>query len=102
MSHRRHGVFHLRPGVTFHNGKPFTADDIVKEIALLKQPEDARLILSRRKSVTLPAARACDPLTVEIDTQAARSDPALPNACRSLMVIDPDRWLAVGVDKFHA
>lgn len=37
----REWTFHLREGVTFHNGKPFTAEDVKKTIEAIKDPARA-------------------------------------------------------------
>ena len=56
--------FHLRRGVTFHDGTPFTADDVVFSI------ERARLPSSNFKVFATPIgkARRVDEFTVEVET----------------------------------
>jgi peptide/nickel transport system substrate-binding protein len=56
--------FHLRHGVTFHDGTPFTADDVVFSI------ERAQLPSSNFKTFATPVgkARRIDDFTVEIET----------------------------------
>ncbi|MDX2224956.1 MAG: ABC transporter substrate-binding protein [Rhodospirillaceae bacterium] len=89
--------FMLRPGVTFHNGKPFTAQDVVDVLALLKRPEMARyLIAAELQSVR--GARAIDPMTVEIET--AEPDAILPNRLAVMMIVDVAAWDGAGVDAF--
>jgi peptide/nickel transport system substrate-binding protein len=58
--------FRLRQGVTFHDGTPFGADDVVFSI------ERAQLPSSNFKTFATPigSARAVDPYTVEIETPA--------------------------------
>ena len=73
--------FHLRPGVTFHNGDPFTADDVVFTWARLNTPGANRGPLS-----AVTAMRAVDPMTVEIET--AKPFPVLLNALLGMGIMD--------------
>jgi peptide/nickel transport system substrate-binding protein len=55
-------TFHLREGVTFHDGSPFTADDVVATYTTILNPDvpaAARSVLDMVESV-----EATDPLTV--------------------------------------
>ncbi|HKO66788.1 MAG TPA: ABC transporter substrate-binding protein, partial [Burkholderiaceae bacterium] len=65
--------FKLRPDVKFHNGAPFTADDVVFSIerALAKTSQRA----SQLRGIT--AVRKVDPLT--IDVQLSAPDAVLPD-----------------------
>ena len=65
--------FHLRPGVHFHDGGAFTADDVVFSWARLNTPGANRGAMGE-----VSAIRAPDPATVEIET--ARPFPILLNA----------------------
>lgn len=65
--------FLLRPGVRFHNGDPFTADDVLFTWTRLNNPGANRGPLS-----AVSAMRAPDPLTIEIET--AKPFPVLRNA----------------------
>ncbi len=73
--------FHLRPGVRFHNGDPFTAADVLFTWARLNTPGANRGPLS-----AIVAMRAPDPLTVEIET--ARPFPVLLNALLGMGIMD--------------
>jgi peptide/nickel transport system substrate-binding protein len=63
--------FHLRPNVRFHDGRPFTADDVVFSIERTKRQGSD--LLSRVASIA--GARKIDDRTVEIDTTVP--DPTL-------------------------
>jgi peptide/nickel transport system substrate-binding protein len=65
--------FHLRPGVRFHDGSPFTADDAVFSIErALAPPSQRQFVL---EGVT--AVRKVDPLTIDI--LLAQPDAVLPH-----------------------
>ena len=73
--------FKLRPKVRFHDGSPFTADDVVFTVRRALDP------LSAQKS-TLPevtGARKVDDLTVEILT--AKPTPVLPRTLTNLRIM---------------
>src|SRR4051812_18195898 len=73
--------FRLRPGVRFHDGTPFTADDVVFSVERVISP------LSAQK-VTLPnvtGARKMDDLTVDLLTSQAT--PLLPVASTNFRIM---------------
>jgi peptide/nickel transport system substrate-binding protein len=55
-------TFHLRPGVTFHDGSPFTADDVVFSYRRIIDEQLANV----DKFSAVTDVRAVDPLTVAI------------------------------------
>ena len=64
--------FHLRPGVTFHEGQKFTADDVVFTVGRgLAETAD-----TRQELTSIKEAMRVDDLTVDIITKAP--DPILP------------------------
>jgi peptide/nickel transport system substrate-binding protein len=90
-------VFKLRPNVVYHNGKSFTAQDVVDLLALIKQPDMARfLIPAELRGVA--GGRVIDDLTVEIET--IEPDAILPNRLATLMIIDPTLWAEMGIDTY--
>jgi len=77
--------FKLRADVTFHDGSPFTADDVVYSVERIRtflQPSGGgfRSYLSAIKSVSAP-----DPLTIVIETDG--SVPNLPLAFSSIFIM---------------
>ncbi len=66
-------VFHLRPGVQFHDGKPLTAEDVAWSI---RSMYDGTLLTSKAGSFAdIRAVEVRDPLTVVVRTRAP--DPSL-------------------------
>jgi peptide/nickel transport system substrate-binding protein len=90
-------VFTLRPDVTFHNGKRFTAADVVKVVEILQAPDGARYLIAGEVQ-NIAGARARDDTTVEFTTRAP--DPILPKRLSVVMMVDPDAWAAAGPDGF--
>ena len=73
--------FWLRPGVTFHEGQPFAADDVVFSITRAQQPTSNYAIYVD----TIERVVAVEPLVVDVVTRVA--DPILPNKIASLMIM---------------
>jgi peptide/nickel transport system substrate-binding protein len=64
-------TFKLRPGVTFNNGSPMTADDVVYTFQQLSNPTNASNALSAFVGVLTPAGiKAVDPTTVQFTLEA--------------------------------
>ena len=58
-------TFKLRPGVTFHNGQPMTADDVVYTLQQLSDPKNASNALSAFAGVLTPSGvKKVDSMTV--------------------------------------
>ncbi|MFZ1479425.1 MAG: ABC transporter substrate-binding protein [Paracoccaceae bacterium] len=85
-------VFHLKPGVTFHNGKPFNAATVVKFLEMFRASESSYMIDA------VESAEAVDDLTVKLVMKSP--DPnLLYNLSSSFMTIpDPDRVTELGED----
>ncbi|MFC6673632.1 ABC transporter substrate-binding protein [Marinobacterium aestuariivivens] len=76
--------FHLRDGVTFHNGNPFDADDVV---ASIKRVLDAPIKVN---VPTVVDARRVDDLTVDI--VLSKPDPLLLNYLTNVYLFD-NEWM---------
>jgi peptide/nickel transport system substrate-binding protein len=56
----------LRPGVTFHNGKPVTADDVLFSLARIIDPKDPKTGAASISYIDLERSRKLDRRTVRI------------------------------------
>jgi peptide/nickel transport system substrate-binding protein len=64
-------TFNLRPGVTFHNGQPMTADDVVYSWTQYSDPKNASSALSAIGGVLLPTGvKKVDSMTVAFHLEA--------------------------------
>jgi peptide/nickel transport system substrate-binding protein len=72
--------FHLRPGVRFHEGQAFTADDVKFSIERAKPGSQFRAFLAHITEV-----KVIDPMTVEVTT--SEFDPLLPSKLTVLNVM---------------
>ena len=85
--------FKLRPGVVFHDGTPFTADDAVFSVERAMGPTSQRSF--QLKGVK--AARAIDPLTLELTLEAP--DAVLPEKLFMLAMMSRAWSTKNGVEK---
>ena len=88
-------VFRLRRGVTFHNGAPLTASDVV--FSLKRAREDSGSSL-RANFVQIESIEAVDGLTVRITSR--RPFPLLLYKLVSVFVVPMDAFTAMGPGKF--
>jgi peptide/nickel transport system substrate-binding protein len=73
--------FHLRPGVRWQDGSPFTAEDVVFTLKRIQSPNSSmRALMSPVKE-----ARRLDDLTVEFETLVP--DPILPQEQTNLLIM---------------
>jgi peptide/nickel transport system substrate-binding protein len=89
--------FHLRPGVVFSNGAPFTADAVVNAVEYLVSDAANREGMKRELTV-LKAARAINDLTVEI--VSTEPVPFFPRYVTALPLVEPTLWRTLGRDGF--
>lgn len=59
-------IFHLRQGVTFHNGDDFTADDVVYSINRVLHVNKAAASILKNVDITLESTKIVDPYTVSV------------------------------------
>ena len=78
--------FHLRDGVTFHNGNPFTADDVVASI--LRASHDDSPVKSNLPGVA--TVEKVDDLTV--DLVLSGTDPIVLNYLTNIYILDKE-WM---------
>ena len=77
-------TYNLRPGVTWHDGQPFTADDVVSTFTLIHRPGGASQYAQWLTDMT--AVTAKDPTTVEVtyrEASGVRSSPCHPDPAQA-------------------
>lgn len=79
--------FHLREGVTFHNGDPFNADAVVHSIAMAIDPEFDVWFRYGTGGVLGPA-ETVDEYTVDVTTEVEA--PLLPNLLTVVDMVSPN------------
>jgi len=89
--------FYLREGVTFHNGEPFDAEDVVYSINRLVDPKEA--LQAAWFIGTVESAEAVEPYVVDLHTYAM--DPILPATLTQAGYIVPSETVStLGWDEF--
>src|SRR3982075_3176554 len=88
-------IFKLRPGVTFHDGSPFTADAVVWNVEkVLKQDapqfDPSQVGVTASRMPTLASATKIDDMTVELITK--EPDSFLPLNLTNLFMASPAAW----------
>lgn len=88
----------LRQGVTFHNGEPFTADDVIKTWEVFTSKESTALYKANLGRVTELTARGDYELHMKFDSPF----PEIPRIIAStFMVLPGDYFASVGMDGFN-
>jgi ABC-type transport system substrate-binding protein len=90
-------TFKLRPGVKFHDGSDFNAESVVWNLRKVLDKEaphfdPSQVGVTVSRMPTLKAARAVDPLTVELTT--SEPDSFLPINLTNLFMSSPAHWAA--------
>jgi len=86
-------IFHLRDGVTFSNGRPMTADDVVGSIKRIVAPKGGSWWASQMGSVK--SVTSSDPKTVTIELNEPFT-PLLASLAASMTAIIPMKELTAG------
>jgi peptide/nickel transport system substrate-binding protein len=91
--------FKLRPGVRFHNGNPFTADDVVFTLQRLPNVPNAP---SSFAAYSRPIVRMeiVDPLTLRLHTAAPY--PLMPLDMTNVRIIDAETHANVTTEEFNS
>ncbi len=86
-------VVTLKPGITFSNGEPLSADAVVVSYMFPKSPE-ARTLITAAEVQNIASVRAIDKLTVEFKT--TNPDPAFTRRMAIIPIVPPAYWKKVG------
>ncbi len=88
---------HLRPNVVYSNGRPFTAEAVVKTIDYLQSDAARRFVISG-ETRKIKSIRAADDLTLEVETTAP--DVLLPRRFGTILMPDPWLYEELGPEEF--
>ena len=89
-------TFHLRDGVTFHDGEPLTADAVVASIEAAKDHAGASFIW-----LPLDTVSAVDPLTVEMKLTYAAPMDLVASSLYGAWIVSPKALAAVAADETY-
>lgn len=87
----------LRPNVRYSNGRPFTAEAVVKTIHYLQSDAAGRYVISA-ETRTIKSIRAIDDLTLEVETFVP--DVLLPRRFSTIPMPEPWLYEDLGPDEF--
>lgn len=66
-------TFKLREGVTFHDGAPFSADDVVATFTRMINPPEGVVIPAKNALAMIQSVEAVDPMTVQFTLSSPRA-----------------------------
>jgi peptide/nickel transport system substrate-binding protein len=94
-------TFHLRRGVTFHDGSGFDSASVVWNLDKLKRRDAPQYDVAQSTQAAtwtgvIASYRAVDPYTVAIETK--QPDANLPYEMSSIFMSSPKRWQELGGD----
>lgn len=89
--------FQLRPDVQFHNGLPFTADNVVEQLTFLSAAESLSYQIAS-EAVTIASVRKLGPRTVEVTTK--NPDPILHRRLSLIKMFPMQVWRDIGRTAF--
>lgn len=94
-------TFHLRQGVTFHDGSAFSADSVVWNLDKLMnrqspQYDQGQSTQAATWTAVIARYQVIDPLTVSIETKIP--DANVPYEMSSIFMSSPARWEEMGKD----
>ena len=94
----------LRPGITFHDGRPLTADDVIYTYQQITNPKDPLIGAASLAVVDVAGMRKLDDLTVRIPCHRPFASLDELNACYNFFIVpvgfDPKRPIGTGAFKF--
>ena len=89
MQRARRGLFHLHQGVTFHDGTPFTSQDVIYTLQRVVDPAVGSPIAATFDIIDVDKLEAPDDYTVVIPLKTIHSDfPLLLTTWRMRMIPD--------------
>jgi len=89
--------FSLREDVVFSNGRPLTAEDIIRSLEYL-QTSHGQTTSTARDLGVVTSASAVDKYTLSVRTH--KPSAILPRILAALYIVEPDHWDALGPDEF--
>lgn len=94
----------LRSGITFHDGSPLTADDVIFSYKRITNPKDPLIGAASMSWVDVPGIRKLDKLTLRIPCRRPFSSLDELNACYNFQIVpvgfNPKRPIGTGPFKY--
>ena len=94
-------IFHLRPGVTFHDGTPLTADAVIWNLDRYLKPDSPQFEaagsgMARARATIMAGYRKIDDMTVAVSSTRPAS--YFPYMLVYMLFTSPQSWEAAGRD----